>query len=291
MLLEDLRNGLFYSRGIGGGEIRLALHSNSNDVRSNIADALSRKSHTSFAHAARRFLQVCFGDLARYEIAIHEIAYERERNNGQHESPDQFQLIRVDPRSVQRGWWGFGKLVQKASQEDQYELGLPEYIPIQGNRFLVARLPDDLETPLKKALDGLRGTASHEVLSAFPPWEQPSVRQTGAYNFDEHTATRRAVIAGATRKIGWTGRGIFRENANGHYLIRRQIRFERYVAKLRRFLISHLNSALERVGSTVGFEAEVELQNAPQPSDYDEAKQALEEGTKSFREIMSHIGR
>jgi hypothetical protein len=52
-----------------------------------------------------------------------------------------------------------------------------------------------------------------------------------------------------------------------------------------------LNDVLERVGNTVGFKAEVKLQNAPQPGDFDEAKQALEEGTKPFREIMSHTGR
>lgn len=291
MLLEDLRNGLFYRRGVDGGQIRPSLHSNSNNVRRDIAHGLSREPHASFAHAAQRFLQVCFGDLARHEIAIHEIAYERDRRNGQLESPDRFLLIRVDPRSVQQRWWGFGRLVQKASQEDRSEFGLPKYIPIQGDRFLIARLPDDLETPLQQALDGLRGTASHKVLSAFPPWERPSVRQSGAYSFEEHTATRRAVLAGATREIGWTGRNILSEDANSHYLVRRHIRFERYMAKLRRFLISHLNSALERVGITVGFDVEVELQNAPQPSDYDEAKRALEEGTKSFREIMSDIGR
>lgn len=294
MFEEDIRNRIHYGQGIEKKEIEVVLHSSSSTVDSSIARGLAPRRHSNYSalrHSLRDFLTTCFGDFFYHGIAIHEIAYEHERKKGQLEPPDQFRLIRVDPQSVRPRWWRFGKLVQRTSHEDQSELGLPKYIPIQGERFLIARLPNDLGTPLQQAVDGLNGTALHEVLSTFPLWEKPSVRQTGAYNFDEHTATRRAVIAGATREIGWIGRGELNEDANGHYLVRRQIRFERYVAKLRRFLISHLNNALERLGSTIGFDAEVELQNAPQPSDYDEAEQALEEGAKSLREIMSDIGR
>jgi hypothetical protein len=286
MLLEDLRNRMLHGRGLEGKKVEPVLASGSAGGRSDIARGLSSKSHSTLGYAIQEFFRVCFADLASHEIAIHEIAYERERTNDGLEPPDQFRLFRVDPRSIQRRWWKFEERVQYSSQQDRSEYGLSKYIPIRGDRFLVAQLPKNLNRPLQKAREGVSGADSHEVLTAFPSWERPEIRESGAYSLDEHTATREAVIARATRKIGWTGRGTFNEDASGHYLLRRRVQFERYVAALRLFLVEHLNHALEKAGSVIGIDAEVKLENAPEPSDYDEVERALEEGTKPFREIL-----
>jgi len=289
MLLDDLIKRVLHGRSLRGKEIEPTLNSASSGTRRSVAKGLSSEPHSTLEHAVREFFEECFSDLARHQIVIHEIAFERERSNNGLESPDQFRFFRVDPQSVHRKLWGFGERVQHSSPQDQSEFGLPKYIPIRGNRFLITRLPQNLNHPLQKAREGVHGADSHKILTTFPPWERSEIRQSGAYRLDEHTATRRAVVARATRIIGWTGRGTFNEDATGHYLLRRRIRFERYVAALRQFLVDHLNNALEKAGSVTGIDVEVELVNAPEPSDYDEVERKLEEGNKPFREILPFV--
>lgn len=288
MLVDDIRLRLCYGRGLEGGEIEPSLKPDTPEARSVVAHALSSQPHSRAATAVKDFFETCWRDLAAYEVAVHEIAFERERKGNRLAPPDQFRLFRMDPRSIHERQ---GTLFQKASTEDQSEFGLPEDIPVQGDRFAVLRLPDKLHHPLREALQGLRGTDAHEVLASFPPWEQPPVRRSGAYNFQDHVATRRAVIAGATREIGWDARGGFREDINSHYLVRREIRFGRHLATLRNLLTGHLNDALQKAGSTVGFQAEVQLQGAPDIGHYDAAERALNEGSKTFRDILSALGR
>jgi len=286
MMVEDIRNRMIHGRGLDVNTVSLALKANSHDVQKTIAQGLSSQPHSTFRHAASKFLKTCFNDLAWHGVSIHEVAYERERKGSGLEPPDGFQLFRVDPASTYRRWWGLGQLVQESSPIDRSEYDLPKYIPIQGDRFTTYQLPDSVESPLRQAIEGLQGTASHEVLSSFPPWERSEVVQTGAYNLSEHDATRRAAIAAATKKVGWTGRGQFNQDVSGHYIMRRQLRFERYVATLRNALLGHFKEILSEVGRKIGFDAKVNVENTPQPSDFDRLEQELENGTRSFREIL-----
>lgn len=288
MLVDDIRLRLCYGRGLEGSEIEPTLNPDTSKVRSVVAYALSSQLHRRAATAVKDFFEDCWRDLAAHEVAVHEIAFERERNDSGLAPPDQFRLFRMDPRSIHERQ---GTLFQKASPEDQSEFGLPDDIPVEGDWFAVLRLPDELRGPLREALQRLRGTDAHEVLASFPPWEQPPVRRSGAYNFQDHVATRRAVIAGATREIGWNARDGFREDINSHYLVRREIRFGRYVAALRNLLTDHLNDTLRKASGAMGFQVEVELKGAPRTGHYDAAERALDEGSKTFRDILSALGR
>jgi hypothetical protein len=286
MMVEDIRNSMIHGRGIDGNTVSLVLKVNSHDVQKTIAQGLSSQPHPTFRYAASRFLKTCFNDLAWHGISIHEVAYERERKSSGLEPPDGFRLFRVDPVSTYRRWWGLGQLVQESSPIDRSEYDLPEYIPIRGGRFTTYQLPDSVEIPLRKAMEGLEGTASHEILSSFPPWERSEVVQTGAYKLSEHDATRRAAIAAATKRVGWTGRGQFNQDVSGHYIMRRRLRFERYVAVLRESLLEHLNVILNTVGNTLGFDAKAEFANAPSPEEFSKLSRELEKGERPFSEIM-----
>ena len=99
-----------------------------------------------------------------------------------------------------------------------------------------------------------------------------------------------ALIARATFPIGWHGRGQFDKSTTSHLLVRRVIRFKRYMALLRHDMLAFMNRLLQGAEDYLGGDPTLVASNVPTADAFDEAESALESGSKSFRDILVPIG-
>ena len=106
-----------------------------------------------------------------------------------------------------------------------------------------------------------------------------------AYSFAEHQRKRGELIAKITEPIGWNARDLFKDNRLEPYDAWRKLRFLEFTIKIRGLIVERLNAAIAQVGNRLGFRAAIELEGLPTLLDVEQAKNDLETGQRSIREL------
>lgn len=297
--VEDIKNTVFYRQGRNRQRIEYQIERENSEVIRRVVEAIAERDWSNqrfgsmpLSRVVRAWIGESWSDIARHGRAIHEVAPLRNLDKTRDgDGPHGVAIIRIDPKSVGPRWgWLGGELVQWTSSIDQREHGLDRLIRLRKERFIVFRLPGTLEEQVQEAGNALRGKDVGSVGLSVAPWSRPDLYELG-YQLDDHSAVRDAVIARGTRKMGWYGRGQFDKRITSHYLIRRQIREGRFATALENALLDHLNSILANQANRIGAKVTIRAKNAFTLQNYDEAERLLDEGSRSFREIMDRVGR
>jgi hypothetical protein len=296
--VDDMKNTLFYRQGRDGQEIEYQIERGDSEVVQRVVEAVAvrdqfnqRPGSVPLSRAVREWIGESWSDVARHGRAIHEVAPIRNLNETRDRDASYgVAIIRIDPKSVGPRWgWLGGGLVQWTSSIDQREHGLNRMIRLKNDRFAIFRLPGAMEGQVQEAVNALRGKDVGGVGFSVAPWSRPDLYELG-YKLDDHSAIRDAVIARGTRETGWIARGQFEKRITSHYLVRRQIREGRFATALESALLAHLNSVLANQANQIGANVTIRAKNAFTLQDHDEAERLLDEGSRSFREIMGRVG-
>lgn len=79
---------------------------------------------------------------------------------------------------------------------------------------------------------------------------------------------------------------LFQDSFLAPYGVWRQLRFLEFKIKLRNLIMEHLNASLAEIGSTMGFQASIELTGLPTLEDVENAKNDLQTGRRSLTDLV-----
>lgn len=139
-----------------------------------------------------------------------------------------------------------GRLIQHVPRASRPRVGR-RYIVLPLRDAWHITLPPELGSPGEhRSLLRLLGS------SFFPPAFSVEAMEPGksvkGYDFTVHRQTHQAWIAAATRRWGWTGRGMWAEEASAYFLDYRALRFRRAQVLLRGHIINEMNALIHREG-------------------------------------------
>lgn len=286
MLIDDIGSNLAHGSGVGRAAIQFALRTPDADVERRVREALTgRHSHVrTLDEAVDDVVEGLWSDVVRSGIAVLEVARLRPKVEDGLGPADGAVILRVPPDAVVETW---GRFVQHTSKADRRELGIGWHVRLGAPRFHVLRLSDRVR--IGPVLDGLDGTDLAGPGGLASPWDHPDLYRSG-YSFSDHAAVRDALVARSSAPVGWGGRGGFNGSMTSHYLVRRVVRFRRYLAHLRGEMTTYLNGVLQSAEVFLGGDPTLVATNVPTDQAFDEAESALSAGDGTFREVLTRIG-
>ncbi len=157
---------------------------------------------------------------------------------------------------------------------------------------------DVLHISFPQALGGIRAvrelTTSMERLGPFVPQfaEGDVTSAMREFGFDMERTYRRyreLTLARVTSKLGWDGRGAFKEKTTEFYRWHRQLRFSACMAVLRAHIISSLNHVTEPALKRVGLAGRICLSGFPSATEIAAKSAELVEGKLGFADIVKYI--
>lgn len=286
MLLEDIRLALQYSTGVDGAAIKYELQTPDPAVEQRVREAL--KSPHSYARSLDEVVEDVLVDLwsdaLQAGIAILEVARLLPKTEDGLGPQDGVVVLRVPPGAVAKSR---GRFVQHTSEADRLRLGIGREVRLIPPRFHVLELSDPIN--IDSVISGLRGTDLAGSVGVALYLDHPDLYRAG-YRFEDHVAVRDAIVARSTARVGWSGRGHFDNSITTHYLFRRFVRFRRFIARLRKEILTYLNGVLGSANSYLGGDPTLVATNVPTDQAFDDADQALITGEKTFQDILSAIG-
>ncbi len=125
-------------------------------------------------------------------------------------------------------------------------------------------------------------------LGILPDFALASMRSGGRsvpFDTEAHLRTRHMALAEATSAIGWNARWSFDGDVLEYYLLDRQLTFEQFKIELRDEILATLNVGLRRIGTEMGFRAQVVLEGLPTLTDVVTARERLSSGNIAFKEL------
>lgn len=139
------------------------------------------------------------------------------------------------------------------------------------------RIPQEL-----KALRHFRKIVPDFALDNFNPDGSFKV----PVDFAELSATKHRAVASTTQSTGWDGRGIFRNEVTGHYMMRRFLRFEEFRIRLREAVLSAINRILAIMGEKTEFCGEVTIHHLPTLNKVEASRRDLAEGKLGYSKMV-----
>ena len=188
-----------------------------------------------------------------------------------------FVLARLPPGKITPLPWWF---IQHVPGPSRARAGRG-YIAIPRRDTWHVTLPSELGTPREhRTLVRFLGS------SLFPPELALEAMRPGAttgYDFTVHRQAHQALVAAATRRWGWTGRGIWSEESSQYFMDYRAIRFRRAQVLIRTHIINEVNTLLEREGIT----ARIIVEGLTTTDMIDTMLSRLREGTATTDEALN----
>lgn len=214
--------------------------------------------------------------------AMYELAYEYELPRVQDDKPIGFRLLSLTPGTVGRIR---GQLVQfvPAGTLNAHQSWRGAYLPLGKAEIVAFRIPSPLRKAARRLVSFLRVADTQENYQL----QLDQMASGGAlpYNFGMHQEIRSELFARASRNVGWSARGLFRENHLETFDIWRQITFLEFKVRMRDEIVQNLNELLERVGQVMNFQATIEVTNVPSLGDVEALRAGLESGTLGLSKI------
>lgn len=229
--------------------------------------------------ALSQFLRLTMVELCIARRAVFEIAYLRPNPE---EPRDGFHLVHVNPRQIVHRW---GRWHQIVPPDVAREKKVAEKIPISCENIAAFTLPRHLARPVASAMDALSALSDHRWLDL----ALQAQNQQLPYDFSAHARSMRIALAESVREIGWAARGSFNDKVTSYYSLRQHLRFKLFVVEIREALLAQLNAVLQRIGSVLGWSAQLSISALPTRSSLEEALAQLASGEKPFTEILNAV--
>jgi hypothetical protein len=121
---------------------------------------------------------------------------------------------------------------------------------------------------------------------ALSSFASDALRAKIPYDYGIHRRSLEIALATATRDVGWTARGLFRESILSYYEVHMHLVFERFKLQLREAFLATLNEALSRIGSRLNFEGRITISGLPTTQEIDSAMIELRSGSTAFTVLM-----
>jgi len=281
MFIEDVKLGIM-PIGVWADRktFKVSIDPPSSKVEKIIAKALaSGEYYQSLASAVRDFVAQCAVELLIFDTTTYEIVYLSEPKSGK---AVEFEFVHINPLTlVRRG----KELLQRIPIELATKLNKAEYIRLTPERLLTFRLPHSIRGKTEQLIESLGRLSTPTVPEFFMEELTSGIRKT-SYDVKAHNYMRSLALARTTNLVGWNARRLFEKEALEYYLIHRALLFEEFKIELRNTILKSLNEGVKRSSRLIGFTAEIVVTDLPTLSDVQTARQYLQEGKATFKEIL-----
>lgn len=285
MLHQDLDLYVLpYGRGTAEG-FRLDLVPPAAEIRSLVTAALPGRGYrrTLLSEAFRDYVQSASQLLLEGDLFL-EISYYGDPRSTS-DRPSAFSLEFLFPEMMSRRFERVRYLTPVGAQDEEPVAW--SFETLDKERLVVGSLPRKTRRALQKTLKLIRAADGDlDVMSAFT---------TGRYGansgFDLNMYQRKVndtVLIGS-RRIGWTGRGLFTDGLLDPMKAWRAIQFARFVTDVRDVAVSTLQAAVDRAGATIGFKAELVLVGGLTQDDLAGYERDLQAGTRAMSTLLSPL--
>ena len=221
------------------------------------------------------FFRLLASEVCAMDRAVYEIVY---LENAESETVG-FELVYINDAQIASK---DDQLYQRVPKEEAERRRVAEMIPLPKENVLVFRAPDGLLKTLRETRESLF-QLNDLTLSSFA---SDAFHSKIPYDYAVHRESLEVALATATRDVGWTARGLFRERTLSYYEVYMHLRFEHFKLRLREEFLAILNEGLQRAGNRLNFEAQITISGLPTSSDIDRAVEKLTSGSTSFTTLM-----
>lgn len=287
MFMEDLRNQVVPYRLDRSPTMSVQVTPGRYRIRRLVAEAFKLGAWDP-DDAAEEFVRDCATSLIENEV----VPYEIERLRRPRAKRISIVTLRpIQPWSVEPARGGLVQQVPETDREIGGYLGdrLPAAIFLADENLLYFRLPPDLREELHAVLQDLQAVPDPSLPTWLPEELAKSTADRIAIDVEELKARRAAAVAGATRRPGWDARWSLQGVVNEYYILIRQIRWQRFLCRLRTAVLETLNSALPVVLEPLKITAAVSSVGLPSLQELQRLEDGLANGTVPLGEGYSSI--
>jgi len=291
MFIEDLRMGIMPIGGRAEKENKdfsIELEPYCEDVENLIIGSLSSRFGTT-----RDNLNACVSDfineaahtLAFFGKAYFEIVFYFSDNLKS--EIKKFRIKNILNESINEFfglYWQF--LPKSLIKESQIKKKRFNVIPKE--KLLVLKMPRKLGgvRRYRQLLKRIYLIGQESILPIFALEDMKDNRISKGFDSVGYREVQNFILAKVTRKIGWDGRGKFREMFLDFYQVYRYLEFQRTKAILRKYILNELNRTLVKVGKVMGFEAKIKINGLSTESYIRDLISKLEKGELEFSEAL-----
>ena len=279
MLIDDVQLMTLPVPRSSGKGYQINLSASDPKVEGLISGAIETQyDQNDLTEAIYEFFQQCVGVMMAYGEAGYEIVY---FSTGEG-AIDSFRLALIPPSAfiVSKN-----KFKQYVPLQIAGELHLEkQYIEFTADNMVFFQLPEYVRAQHAQIMESLAFLGEN----LFPNFALENMyKPTIPFSQGDYFLSREIALAKATQIIGWNARNYSNEHKFEHYVWRRQLVFYKFLCKLREAILHTLNEALTRVGSKMGFTAELSIAGLPSSGDVDVALERLHKGDlKTFDEVL-----
>ena len=248
-------------------------------VEALIIDAIEiRYGREDLTFSLFEFFKQCAGVLMAYGQAAYEIVY-LSTSEGKIDSV-RLSLIAPSGFVVKKGKFQQYQMIPTSDGPNASE----RFVDLPAESVLLFELPENIKAGHDQMMQSLVFVGEN----IFPEFAIPNMlNPTVPFSHDDYSLSRKIAIAKATQHIGWNARNYDTEHRFEHYVWHRQLIFYKFLCILRERILQTLNEGLTRIGSRMGFSAELSFENLPTANDVDTALQKLHNGDlKTFNEVL-----
>ena len=211
--------------------------------------------------ALRDLAEFCVPHVLLFGEAAYEIVYSNPDKDGRWQS---FFLARVHPYQRRLGRHRH----YKAAVGDQSG----EWVTLPDDRVVVFRLEPKKQRAMVRA--------AIQVLASSSPGVLLRGDLIGKPGYDVSTAIRaeRALMAKATRDLGWNGRSMYHEYSSAPYETLRNLKFALFESQMREMIVEGVQQALDKVAVVLGVQSQIHVECHPTLSEIQAAIHDLEVG-------------
>jgi hypothetical protein len=275
MLLEDVGRTIVPHSGA-----RVGFHPADETAERIVAEGISLRDYRKdLGWTAHMFFDRCAQRTMAYGEDVYAIVYLSEKEGGK---PIEFDLMPLPAETVKRKR---GMLSQYVPRSQRRDPNRREYIELPAEQTIVFNLPEHLRAIVARTLKGLASVGGFGM----PDWAMEELgytRKRVPFDASVHTRSHRLAVADACKDLGWNARSLDNEGMLKFYVLYRELRFERFKARLRDHLLDILNKGLTGIGTEVGFSGRLTLEGVPTLSEVEAAESELAAGSQSFKDLM-----
>ncbi|HEY6806130.1 MAG TPA: hypothetical protein VI306_21295 [Pyrinomonadaceae bacterium] len=281
MLIDDVQLSIlpFPDRSRDDDEYDIKLTASDATVETLIIDAIeSQYGREDLRYSLYEFFKQCAGVLMAYGQAAYEIVY-LSTNEGK---IDSVRLSLIAPSGFITKRVKFQQYQSTPTAEGSNQRG--SFINLPAESVLLFKLPENMRARHDEMMQSLVFVGENIV----PKFAIANmVNPTVPFSHDDYSLSRSIAVAKATKHIGWNARNYRNEHRFEHYVWHRQLIFYKFLCILREGILRTLNEGLTRIGSRMGFTAELSFENLPTANDADSALEKLHKGNlKTFNDVL-----
>ena|GEM_PF-2683361 len=283
MLLDDLRMYALPYGSDGEEGFTVQVEPNDDALVSLLTNALPVRNyrHRQLSRALRDFVETALWHLAHGSLYL-RIEYFRPTEPPA-AAPIAFRLEVLRAEFVHRH---LGKLYYWIPVQQPGESAAQwSREPLDHQSVVVVTMPRKLRQTMNRTLEVVR--ASDQDLNVMHEFTIGRYAANSGFDLASYKRRSSDIVLRATRDAGWSGRGLFTEGLLDPMKVWRAIQFARFVVKLRDIALLALQTAVDRAGERIGFNARIKLAGVLTEADLDRLEADLQAGTRPISEMFT----